>query len=153
MRVEWLSQEKLWEDGFRLLLERLFLLIYRVAGPLEPLAHPRRIKLHEVRLRAHQTLDQPWTLEDMARLAGLGRSRFAALYAKLFGIPPLRDLLLARVAAAKQHLRDEELSIAEVATQSGFFDCYYFTRCFRKLVGQSPSQYRKSRGFSPARER
>jgi AraC-like DNA-binding protein len=126
MRVEWLSQEQRWDEGFRLVLERLFLLLYRVGGPLEPLSHPRRMKLHEVRLRAHENLKHAWTLDEMAGLAGLGRSRFAAVY-------------------AKQHLRDEELSVAEVAERSGFFDFYYFSRCFRRLVGQSPSQYRKNR--------
>ena len=49
-----------------------------------------------------------------------------------------------RVNAAKELLRTSNLSIAEVAEQSGYHDSSYFCSRFKKLTGQTPLSYRKS---------
>jgi AraC-like DNA-binding protein len=42
-------------------------------------------------------------------------------------------------------LLDADASVKELAASVGFEDPFYFTRVFKKIVGESPSEYRKSR--------
>ncbi len=83
-----------------------------------------------------------WTVTAMADLAGLKESRFTVLYKHLFGCTPMHDLIAVRIELAKYYLSNDALSIADVAELSGFFDVYYFSRCFRRYVGCPPSHFR-----------
>ena len=49
-----------------------------------------------------------------------------------------------RIQRAKDLLRDERLSIDAIAQQVGYKDYSYFTKVFKKIVGISPSKYRKN---------
>ncbi len=49
-----------------------------------------------------------------------------------------------RMQRAKELLRDESMSIQEIAETVGYNDYFYFTKVFKKVVGISPSKYRKS---------
>lgn len=49
-----------------------------------------------------------------------------------------------RLKEAARLLKEESLSIAEVSYLSGFSDPAYFTRCFKKRYGVSPSNYPSS---------
>ncbi|MCR4740065.1 MAG: response regulator [Lachnospiraceae bacterium] len=49
-----------------------------------------------------------------------------------------------RIQRAKELLRDESMSIQEIAETVGYNDYFYFTKVFKKIEGISPSKYRKS---------
>ncbi len=49
-----------------------------------------------------------------------------------------------RIQRAKELLRDESISIQEIAEIVGYNDYFYFTKVFKKVEGISPSKYRKS---------
>ena len=48
-----------------------------------------------------------------------------------------------RLQRAKTLLKEPNLSIQEIAEQSGYTDYFYFTKVFKKAEGISPSKYRK----------
>ena len=47
-----------------------------------------------------------------------------------------------RVEKARQLIRDSRLSLKDVGTAVGYADANYFTRVFKRLTGQTPSEYR-----------
>ena len=49
-----------------------------------------------------------------------------------------------RTELAKHHLSDPDMSVDEVAYMLGFSDCSNFTRAFKRWLGVSPREYRKS---------
>ncbi|MBE5846157.1 MAG: response regulator [Lachnospiraceae bacterium] len=49
-----------------------------------------------------------------------------------------------RMQRAKELLRDESISIQEIAETVGYKDYFYFTKVFKKIEGISPSKYRRS---------
>ncbi|MBQ6384995.1 MAG: response regulator [Lachnospiraceae bacterium] len=49
-----------------------------------------------------------------------------------------------RIQRAKELLRDDSMSIQEIAEIVGYNDYFYFTKVFKKVQGISPSKYRKS---------
>jgi YesN/AraC family two-component response regulator len=86
----------------------------------------------------------PITLADVARAACLSRFHFCRLFHHETGMPLHEYLHDLRVTQAKLLLRDHGLRISEVAFTVGFNDLSHFDRIFRRLVGRSPSQYRRS---------
>lgn len=48
-----------------------------------------------------------------------------------------------RIESSKQKLRDTEMSVADIAAQTGFYDLPHFSRTFKSVTGSTPSDYRK----------
>lgn len=87
-------------------------------------------------------------LGDMARAAGLGRSRFCQVYARLRGRAPGAFLRAERLARAQELLTRAELTVADVAAQVGFADATVFGRFFRSATGRTPGAWRRQGGAS-----
>ncbi len=91
-------------------------------------------------------LDEPWTLESMAKQCGLGRTRFSEWVKRLTGDPPIMALNRMRVRHAQYLLRATPRSVLEIALAVGFQSHAYFTRVFAAYAGQSPTRYRAAQG-------
>lgn len=93
--------------------------------------------------RVRNTSSHPWTLEEMAAAAGLGRSRFSYYCRIVSGLTPVAFLNRTRVDAARDLLaRDPARSITDVSETCGFESSQYFARVFRKLTGRTAREYR-----------
>ncbi|MCF4127718.1 helix-turn-helix transcriptional regulator [Methylobacterium sp. SyP6R] len=84
------------------------------------------------------------TITDIARECGLTASHFARAFRRSTGQPPHRTLTEIRIERAKALLRDEALSLSDIALACGFNDQSYFTRIFTRAVGSSPGQWRRA---------
>ena len=85
-----------------------------------------------------------WTLEELASEAGASRSVLADRFTNLVGHPPIQYLTQWRMQMAAKRLTDPGVSIASVAYDVGYESEAAFSRAFKKLVGRSPGQWRKS---------
>jgi AraC family transcriptional regulator, arabinose operon regulatory protein len=141
---EWLARDAHWETAIRASLLEIGLNLARGALETAPRS-AHEAGLLETRALLTRDLEHPWTVGELAQRLSLSQSRFYALYRARFGRSPMQDLILARLERAKAHLKNTTLSVAEVAELSGFFDVYYFSRCFKKHVGCSPRAFRGSR--------
>ncbi|MBO5769308.1 MAG: helix-turn-helix transcriptional regulator, partial [Bacteroidales bacterium] len=59
------------------------------------------------------------------------------------GLSPVDFVLQIRIKRAIQLMQTRNFSIAEVAYKTGFNDPKYFSRCFKKFHGESPSVFMK----------
>lgn len=91
-----------------------------------------------------ETLDGALHLSDLARECGLSVSHFTRAFRKTFGVSPYRWLLERRIDRAKALLAAGDLSLADIAMQSGFSDQTAFTRAFGRIVGDSPARWRRA---------
>lgn len=91
-------------------------------------------------LREH--LSERVSVADLADMAQLSPSHFAALFRRRFGIPVLRYQTELRMARARELLDTTTLPVAEVAREVGYGDPFYFSRQFSALHGTTPRQYR-----------
>jgi AraC family transcriptional regulator len=80
----------------------------------------------------------------LADLARLSRYHFSRSFRRSFGVPPHRYHSIRKVERAKELLANRHLSITEIALDVGYHETSSFTAVFRKLVGQTPSTYRRS---------
>jgi AraC-like DNA-binding protein len=90
----------------------------------------------------HKKPAEPWTLSDLGRRVGLGRSAFAARFAELVGQPMLRYLIERRMEEAAMLLESSDHGIAEVADRVGYDTASAFSKLFTRHYGLSPSRYR-----------
>ncbi len=90
----------------------------------------------------HSAPQKTWTVESLARLAGLSRTVFAARFTAMIGHPPMQYLALWRMQLATRHLADG-LGVAAVAERVGYESEAAFSRAFKKLVGQAPGTWRR----------
>ncbi|HVT72075.1 MAG TPA: AraC family transcriptional regulator [Lacunisphaera sp.] len=110
-------------------------------------AHRRPGTAHERVAAAAEKLRRDWrqrpSLRQLAAAAGMSVTHFSALFRRRTGFSPVDFLIRQRVRQAGQLLDGTSLSVREIAEQVGYEDPYYFSRCFRRVMGCSPRAYRK----------
>lgn len=80
-------------------------------------------------------------VDDVARAVGVSRSHLYRVFMSNVGRSPVDYLTRYRVGEACALLRSSQLSVAEIAVSVGFFDQFYFSRVFKKIMGVPPSKY------------
>jgi len=83
------------------------------------------------------------SIADLASLAGLSPFHFIRAFKDSTGLSPYQHVLRERVERARQLLLNSEHSVADVAAAVGFGDSLQLTRIFRKLVGTTPTAFRR----------
>ena len=82
------------------------------------------------------------TVDEVAKRLGYSSSYVFALFKK-HGTSFTKTLTKKRMEEAKLLLADPSKKMAEIASQVGYEDPYYFSHCFKKYFGMSPLEYRK----------
>jgi len=87
---------------------------------------------------------KPLSLCDLAEFSQLSPATIGRLFRKHLHTTPVTWILRVKIERARLLLRTRRLSVSEVAAAVGFTDPYYFSKCFKKLTGQSPQSYRQA---------
>jgi AraC-like DNA-binding protein len=82
------------------------------------------------------------SVAELAALARLSPSHFAALFRRATGTSVLRYQTRLRMSRARELLDTTDRPIAEIARALGYADPFYFSRQFGRIHGVSPSAYR-----------
>lgn len=86
---------------------------------------------------------QPLTLSVIAQKLYLSPSYVAHIFRQKRKMTVTDYIMQVRIRRARELLRSTELPISNIAINTGFLAPNYFTRVFRRLVGTTPSEYRK----------
>jgi AraC-like DNA-binding protein len=92
----------------------------------------------------HRHPARAWTLQALAREAGISRSVLAERFMQFVGHPPIEYLTSWRMQLAANQLRSSTESVAEIANRVGYESEAAFSRAFKKAVGAPPSEWRKT---------
>jgi AraC-like DNA-binding protein len=95
----------------------------------------------------HASVETGTSVADLARVAGMSRTAFAARFKELVGQPPLAYAIQWRMSLAKDALRTTDRAIGRLAFELGYESESAFSMAFRREVGCSPRAYRQG---SPA---
>jgi AraC family transcriptional regulator len=85
------------------------------------------------------------SLASVAAECNLSVSHFAHAFRRTFGRPPHRWLMERRINAVKNLLLTSRLTLAEVASKCGFADQSALNRSFKRVLKESPGEWRRSR--------
>jgi AraC-like DNA-binding protein len=83
-------------------------------------------------------------LKELARECGLSVAHFSHAFRRTLGVAPHNWLIEERIVLSKEKLRDDRLSLTDVAAECGFSDQSHFTRHFTRAVGVSPGAWRRA---------
>ena len=83
-------------------------------------------------------------LQALSKLADVSDAYLRRLFKKHCGLSPAGYVLHRRMELAKKLLTEQACTVADVAIAVGYRDPLYFSRLFRRQVGLSPTQYRRT---------
>lgn len=106
-------------------------------------ADPHYSVLTELREKIYRNPQQKWTVDNMAAYANMSRSNFQHIYRELFGVSCISDVISGKIEKAKELLSETSCTVSQVAAMCGYDNEEHFMRQFKKLVGVTPTVYRK----------
>lgn len=81
-------------------------------------------------------------IQDLADHAGLSRTLFYKKIRTITGLTPVDFYRKYHIERAAQLMRNKGLTVSEACYSTGFSDPKYFSKVFKKFIGQTPSDYR-----------
>jgi AraC-like DNA-binding protein len=91
----------------------------------------------------HREPQREWTVQSLARAAGLSRSVLAERFTQFVGVPPMQYLASWRMQLAANELRISNDSVATIANRVGYESEAAFSRAFTKSMGEPPGSWRR----------
>ncbi|GIG90434.1 AraC family transcriptional regulator [Plantactinospora endophytica] len=130
--------------------EMVFVLALRVAlqhssqdsRALRALDHPG---ISRTLMAIYTEYQQPWTLDTLARHAGMSRSNLAKTFRELVGEGPAKHLTRRRLQKATEMLTETNTPLAAIPQLIGYQSTVGFHLAFRKVLGETPGSYRQRR--------
>ena len=90
----------------------------------------------------HRDPSHPWTLEDLAKKAGISRSVLAERFQHYLGESPIAYLTRWRLRLAAQRLATSSNGVARIAAEVGYRSEAAFNRAFKREFGLPPARFR-----------
>ena len=90
----------------------------------------------------HQHLTEDLSLGQVAKAVNMSTFYFCKMFKKVTGINFTDYLSRVRIEKSKNLLLNRNLRVSEIAFDVGFQSLTHFNRVFKKILGQSPTQYR-----------
>jgi AraC family transcriptional regulator len=89
----------------------------------------------------HDHIDRHIGLDELSNVARVSRFRFIRLFRASTGLTPMKYLESRRIELARKLIRENNMSMAEIAVAVGFVDQSHFVKRFRRHAGSTPGQY------------
>lgn len=99
-------------------------------------------RVHAAMAYLRENLSTKAGVTELAEMANLSSSHFAALFKAATGMGVIEYLTRLRSARARELLLTTHLSVQHIAEAVGYSDPYYFSRQFRRVNGISPRAFR-----------
>lgn len=100
-------------------------------------------RLEKVRRYIDVNYHRQLSLEQLAKISGLSKNYLCVLFKEYSGRTIFNYIIERRIQNAIIQLLSTRKKVIAIATDCGFNDLSYFNRSFKKIIGQSPSNYRK----------
>jgi AraC-like DNA-binding protein len=90
-------------------------------------------------------LQYDWTIEAMCEKVHYSPPHLHRLCQAQFGKSPIQKLIHLRIKRAKSLLQNTRWPVQHIASYVGYTNIFNFSKSFKKLVGVSPSEFRRGR--------
>jgi AraC-like DNA-binding protein len=89
-------------------------------------------------------IDEPCDLEDLAEVAQFSPSHYSHLFKEQTNASPIQFFIRLKMQRACELLHTTTQTVQSIARQVGYSDPFHFSRMFKKVMGKSPTEYRKT---------
>lgn len=150
-----MAREELSATGATASLERQMMSLDPVAATTDWIApvrgsarrHARaQLAPWQAKLAKETMIAQPHrqvALCDVADRLGMTVNHFIKAFRSTVGVAPYHWFMQLRIARSLELLRDDDLTISQVASECGFADQSHFSKAFSRLLGVSPGRWRR----------
>lgn len=107
-------------------------------------AEPHYGALMELREKIYRNPQLKWNVDTMAADVNMSRSYFQHIYREVFGVSCISDVISGKIEKAKEILSETSCTVSQVAAMCGYDNEEHFMRQFKKVVGVTPTRYRKN---------
>jgi AraC family transcriptional regulator of arabinose operon len=105
-------------------------------------------QLVELRNQIISNPKEPWKIDDIAKKLSISRSYLQHKYKEFFNTSIKKDVMLSRIEYSKYLLFATDFTISTIAELCGYENDVHFMRTFKKEIGFTPTEYRKSLNYS-----
>jgi AraC family transcriptional regulator len=102
-------------------------------------------QIRKVTTHVETNLSRHIHVQELARLVSLSASHFCRAFKCAFGTSPRHYVIHRRIEVAQAMMLRTSEPLRSIAVNCGMCDQQHFTRSFRRLVGETPSMWRRSR--------
>ncbi len=88
-------------------------------------------------------MSEPLTLPQIADALFVSQAHLGRVFKAEWGMTPHQYLTQCRLRAADRLLKNQELSVADIASLTGFYSSSHLVHAFKKVYGTTPARYRK----------
>lgn len=100
--------------------------------------------VQRIRTFIEQNYTTPISLESIASAFHFDSSYLTKIFKKYMGETPLKYIIDLRIERAKKLMESQpDLNIKDICTMVGYYDQHYFSRIFKNITGNTPSEYRR----------
>lgn len=143
LQQEFLNREIGYFTRINQLLDELLIVVTRQLTKQNNQGRDFPKKFLQLEQLLRKDLSYKWTVEEMAASVGMGTTLFNERVKNYTGLSPLTYLINIRISEAIKLLKKPELSITDIALDTGFYSSQHFSTTFRKLTGYTPREFRK----------
>jgi AraC-like DNA-binding protein len=122
--------------------------IHRLQGVLTEIQLRQRPRNERWRRQVEQLLERfgenPPNIAELAGALNMSESTLYRRFVKTFGMSPSRYLAAHLIDRACRLIVEQDLSNTELADRLGFADAFHFSKRFKQVAGQTPTQFRRS---------
>ena len=104
---------------------------------------PHYSALIELREKIYRNPQLKWNVDTMSAYVNMSRSYFQHIYRETFGVSCMTDVISGKIEKAKEILSETGCTVSQVAAMCGYDNEEHFMRQFKKIVGVTPTSYRK----------
>ncbi|MCH4090982.1 GlxA family transcriptional regulator [Acetobacter sp.] len=105
----------------------------------EDIGHVVDQRVRRAMMEMEQNMIDPLPISSVAKRLGISSRQLERLFQSVLGIRPAVFYRMIRLRYARSLLSQGEMSITQVAIETGFSDCAHFSRQFKTMFGHSPS--------------
>lgn len=87
---------------------------------------------------------QEINIDTLCKKFGYTSAHLCRKFKQATGLPPMTYLKIYRLEQAHKKLKNRNSSVSLIASECGFSDANYFTRCFKAHFGVTPLEYSKN---------
>lgn len=125
-------------------LQERYLVLEGTNGEVRPEHHKEDLFIGKVREAIHARMnDSTFGILQLCRIMGMSRTQLHNKLKAVTGKSASHYIRSVRLEVAQKLLREDDLTIAEIAYSTGFTDPGYFSRVYREEFGEAPSEFRE----------
>lgn len=101
---------------------------------------------HQVAAYLAERMNRHVTIEELARQFNVSTTHLKSAFKGVYGVPVFSYMRIQRMQSATQLLIHTDKSVADIAYEFGYNNTSKFSAAFQKIIGDTPSEYRREHG-------